>query len=124
MVVSAFARGSEAVSSIDWEDIDSILAIVMELPENARAARVYELCGDCVALRAEIESLLAAHQNAGGFLAVDTKISSGLLARASLSGRQLGSYRLLEVIGAGGMGTVYRAERTDGQFRKHVAIKV
>jgi tetratricopeptide (TPR) repeat protein len=112
------------VSSIDWRDIERILATVIEVPENDRAARIQELCGDCAELRAEVESLLAAHENAGTFLAVETKISSELSAPAFLSGRQLGSYRLLDIIGAGGMGTVYRAERTDGHFQKHVAIKV
>jgi tetratricopeptide (TPR) repeat protein len=112
------------VSSIDWREIDRILATVIELPENDRAARIQELCSDCAELRAEVESLLAAHKNAGSFLAVETKISSEASGRASLSGRQLGSYRLLDIIGAGGMGTVYRAERIDGQFQKRVAIKV
>jgi serine/threonine protein kinase len=42
----------------------------------------------------------------------------------SLTGKHLGPYQLLDVIGTGGMGTVYRAERTDGQFQKQVAIKV
>lgn len=37
--------------------------------------------------------------------------------------RQVGNYRLLEVIGYGGMGVVYRAERVDGEFEQHVALK-
>ena len=42
----------------------------------------------------------------------------------SLKWKHLGPYRLLDVIGTGVMGTVYRADRTDGQFQKRVAIKV
>ncbi len=42
----------------------------------------------------------------------------------SLAGRRLGPYRLLEVLGRGGMGVVYLAERADKQFEKQVAIKL
>ena len=38
--------------------------------------------------------------------------------------RQIGPYRLIEPIGRGGMGTVYRAKRTDGGFTQQVAVKV
>ena len=112
------------MSAVDWHDVDRILATVIDLPENDRAARLDQLCCDRLQLRAEVESLLAAHGNAGAFLEVDTKADSEPAHSAPLAGRQLGSYRLLDVVGAGGMGTVYRAERTDGQFQKQVAIKV
>src|SRR5215471_11244756 len=112
------------MSSVDWQDVERVLATIIDLPEHDRAARLDELCGDHVQLRSEVESLLAAHKNAGVFLAADTKISSSNLPNKLLTGRQFGPYRLLDVIGTGGMGTVYRAKRTDGQFQKQVAIKV
>ncbi len=112
------------MSRVDWQEVERVLATVMELPESERAARVYELCGERGELRAEVESLLAAHKNAGGFLDIETKLGSELPGSASLAGRQLGPYSLLDIIGAGGMGTVYRAQRTHGQFQKQVAIKV
>ena len=112
------------MSSVDWQDVERVLATVMDLPENDRAARLDELCGDRAQLRAEVESLLAAHKNAGAFLFADATISSTSLPNDLLTGRLLGPYRLVDVIGIGGMGTVYRAERTDGQFHKQVAIKV
>ena len=112
------------MSTVDWQDVERVLACVIELPENDRAARLDELCGDHHQLRAEVESLLAAHRNSGAFLAVETKISFQSAEMVSLTGKHLGPYQLLDVIGTGGMGTVYRAERTDGQFQKQVAIKV
>jgi len=112
------------MSGVEWPDVERVLAAVIDLPENERGVRLDELCGDRSQLRAEVESLLAAHRNAGAFLKVDTEVNSKPYSCASLTGRQLGSYRLLDVIGSGGMGTVYRAERTDGQFQKQVAIKV
>jgi len=45
-------------------------------------------------------------------------------ATPSLSGQILGSYRLLSLIGQGGMGTVWRAERCDGRFEGHAAVKL
>src|SRR5205814_2391502 len=42
----------------------------------------------------------------------------------SVSGRRLGSYRLRALLGRGGMGTVFLADRDDAQFAKQVAIKI
>ncbi|MPZ21690.1 MAG: protein kinase, partial [Luteitalea sp.] len=39
-------------------------------------------------------------------------------------GRRIGAYRLLRLLGRGGMGVVYEAERADGQFEQHVALKL
>jgi serine/threonine protein kinase len=55
-------------------------------------------------------------------------VSSTILAVAeelvSLTGTRIGPYQIVEEIGHGGMGTVYRAVRADDQYRKEVAIKV
>src|SRR5215471_8846571 len=112
------------MSEFDWQSVERVLAEVMDLPPEDRGMRVTELCGDQAELRAEVESLLAAHDRAASFLKLNTQIDSSTLSIFSLQGRQLGPYRLLEIRGVGGMGTVYRAERTDGRFQKSVAIKV
>ena len=112
------------MSGVDWQEVERVLAIVIDLPENDRARRLDDLCGDRLRLRAEVESLLAAHRDADAFLVAHTKIACTSLQPELLTGQRLGSYRLEGVIGAGGMGTVYRAERMDGQFQKQVAIKV
>jgi non-specific serine/threonine protein kinase/serine/threonine-protein kinase len=49
---------------------------------------------------------------------------NGAMFTESMLGRRLGTYKVTEVVGAGGMGTVYRGERADEQFHKQVAIKV
>lgn len=50
--------------------------------------------------------------------------AAGALRRAQLDGTVLGPYRLVREIGSGGMGAVYLAERSDGTFRKEVALKI
>jgi serine/threonine-protein kinase len=78
-------------------------------------------------MRAEVESLLAAHGGADGFL--EQTPAEALLAAAAGPaeaplGRRVGPYRLVSELGRGGMGTVYLAERADGGFEQRVALKV
>src|SRR5262249_52034204 len=64
---------------------------------------------------ATVSRLLAGHAAPNNLLATDEELALPCA---------VGAYRLLEKIGAGGMGTVYRAERADGQFEKQVAVKL
>jgi serine/threonine-protein kinase len=73
-------------------------------------------CGLDSELRAEVDALLRADSDAGDFL--DRPVSGNRV------GERLGAYRLLALIGSGGMGTVYKAERADRAFAKPVAIKL
>src|SRR5262249_2639792 len=67
-------------------------------------------------IRSEVVSLLAAHEAAGGFLSPPAEDVSPIHSR-------VGPYRLVEKLGEGGMGVVYRARRDDGEFEREVAIK-
>jgi hypothetical protein len=67
-------------------------------------------------LRRELRGLLESYEAAGNFL-------EGGKA-PTLEGRQLGPWKLGALLGMGGMGDVYRAERADGQFEMSVAVKV
>ena len=111
------------MSSVDWQDVEAVLAAVLGLPATERCARITQLCGDRQELRAEVDSLISAHERAGSFLDVNTQIDRDG-PTLSLEGKQFGPYRLLGILGVGGMGTVYLAERSDGRFEKHVAIKL
>lgn len=82
-------------------------------PEE-RAAYLAEVCGDDVALRRDVESLLA-QPGAGALTSVVTR-------PALAAGTMIGAYRIVEQIGAGGMGEVYRGH--DTKLNRDVAVKV
>jgi non-specific serine/threonine protein kinase/serine/threonine-protein kinase len=77
--------------------------------------------GEEPVVAAELESLLSAHDREGEFL---PDLSTASPPLPDLAGRTLGAYRLIRLLGSGGMGTVYLAERSDGTFSKHVAVKL
>src|SRR5215475_7110510 len=111
-----------------WRQIESLYYTALDCDAARRAAFFDEACAGDEELRREVESLLAAHEPAEGFLATPAlKIATEQIAEEqarSIVGRQLGHYRLLSQLGAGGMGEVYLAARADDQYRKQVAIKL
>ena len=91
-----------------------------------RAAFLNEVCAGDAALCEEVESLIAHEHTAEGFLATPAIEGVAEMMSAdqspSLIGQQLGTYRILSRLGAGGMGEVYRAH--DTKLARDVAIKV
>ena len=112
-----------------WRRVRQILEQALDVAPEQRSVYLEEVCAGDKALRREVEALMAADQQAGtGFLAGSAVEASTILAAAeellSLAGTRIGPYQVVEEIGHGGMGTVYRAVRADDQYRKEVAIKV
>ena len=108
------------MKSDQWKRLDEILGQALELPREDRQAFMEEACGDDKALLSEALSLLQADGEASEFLA-ESEVKE---ESASREGESVGAYQLLEVLGSGGMGTVYRARRSDGAFEKEVALKL
>jgi serine/threonine-protein kinase len=91
-------------------------AVALDIADRERF--LADECRGDSALRAEIDALIRADSDAGDFL--DQPISEP----GNRIGERLGAYRLVALLGSGGMGTVYKAERADGAFAKPVAIKL
>jgi serine/threonine protein kinase/Tol biopolymer transport system component len=104
-----------------WPDISRVFAAAAALEGPSRQAYVESACRHDPGLRAAVESLLNAHNAAGSFGAMPLFASSAAVKRLS-PGSQLGPFRIESLLGAGGMGEVYRAH--DTKLHRAVAIKV
>ena len=108
--------------SADWERVKQLFHEALDVAPDARLAFVQERAGDAQVLQ-EVMSLLQAYPAAEGFLSTPpTPRRCGRFSRASTAGDELGPFRITGLIGAGGMGEVYRA--WDTRLDRQVAIKV
>jgi serine/threonine protein kinase/TolB-like protein/Tfp pilus assembly protein PilF len=101
-----------------WVRVRKILDAALELAPDARAAFIANSCGADPDLRRDVESLLAANDDAGNSFLESPAVPRIVLA----PGAKLGSYEIVGIAGAGGMGEVYRAR--DTVLGREVAIKV
>jgi serine/threonine protein kinase len=107
-----------------WLHIESLFYAALEL-EDGREAFLDEACGGDTELRKEVESLLHSAGQTMGFLREPVlQEAQQISAGEELSGKRIGAYQLLRLIGEGGMGKVYLAARADDLYRKEVAIKM
>lgn len=107
----------------EWRQVKEVLHSVVERDADGRSAFLDEICAGNLELRRRVDALLSAHENMGEFLAQPWQ-SLSLFGESTLIGLHIGPYQLMSEIGHGGMGTVYLAERADGQYRRRVAIKL
>jgi serine/threonine protein kinase len=111
-----------------WQQVSDALDQALRLDEAARAPYLAKIAREDPDLKAEVESLLLSHGHADEkFLKIPAKemlLHGDLAPEATLLGRRLGVYQIVERIAEGGMGEVYRAFRADDQYRKQVAVKV
>lgn len=111
----------------DWQRVKELFEAAQAQPAECRARWLAAAC-DEQHICEEVESLLAAHESAGEFIerppAEEIAEAVASLAPGSLAGQRVGPWRLVNEIGHGGMGTVWRGVRADGAFEKEVAIKL
>jgi tetratricopeptide (TPR) repeat protein len=123
-------------SSSDWSRVRPLLERLLELPEREQAAYLEEACGGDASLRQRLMRMVEDERSDGAFLetpvfgapplAGDQGGGSGAGGEPThlAPGVVLGPWKLVEPLGAGGMGTVWLAERADQQFEKRVALKL
>src|SRR5216684_7253666 len=109
-----------------WQKIEELYHSARVKEESQRVAFLNEACAGDEALRREVESLLAEEKREAGFMESPAlEIAAKKIAQdqtRSLLGQRLGSYQVLSLLGAGGMGEVYQAH--DTKLQRDVAIKV
>jgi serine/threonine protein kinase/tetratricopeptide (TPR) repeat protein len=116
----------------EWQRIKAIACGALAEPESQRAAYVSSHCGDDETLRGEVESLVHSASKAAHLFESPTVVMAGAAAAletlsqfdTSRIGERVGPYRIVRLLGAGGMGSAYLAERADEAFEKRVAIKL
>src|SRR5499427_4496646 len=113
-----------------WSRVKEVFQSALECRPEERAAYLDRACAADRALRSEVDSMLRAHVNAtaasfAGQPAIDALAAAHIAAPPSVViGQQLGHYRIEDVVGAGGMGIVYRARDMRPKLDRIVAIKV
>lgn len=110
-----------------WAKLQEAFHQVVDSPAAERTSVLARVCGSDIELRREVEELLAVDAGSeerlkkaiGGAV---TEVVHGQHDR--LIGTVIGAYKITGVLGYGGMGTVYHAERADSHFQQRVAIKL
>jgi serine/threonine protein kinase/Tfp pilus assembly protein PilF len=104
---------------VDQDKVMSIVASALAIADESQRRRLLETaCGDDSRLRAEVEQLLEVQPQAEQLFARGQQEMQDLRPRL-----QIGPYRLLEAVGEGGMGTVWRCEQLE-PIRRAVAMKI
>jgi len=119
------------VPNSTWQRAKQVFQDALDKTGEERAQFVAAACAGDDALRAEVEKLLAAHGEAGGFLDQPTAQAGAAAAAAVMAagrldegpGTRIGPYKLLQQIGEGGFGVVYMAEQ-ETPIRRRVALKI
>src|SRR3984957_16680313 len=111
-----------------WQQIKVVLATAFDMPTAERSDYLDNSCAGDESLRENVEKLLANDKPTRDFLNPGSLAATAAMILPDEGnfwlGRRVGPYKIIQQIGAGGMGEVYRAVRADHQYEKEVALKL
>ncbi|MBX7169598.1 MAG: serine/threonine protein kinase [Pyrinomonadaceae bacterium] len=112
-----------------WAKISEIVENALKKDKVERSNYLTQVCGEDTGLREEIESLLSFENIDQTDVFEKNQLNALIFGDESklpnnFIGKQIGKYKLIKLIGEGGMGAVFLAERTDGEFEQQVAVKL
>jgi eukaryotic-like serine/threonine-protein kinase len=122
-------QGTAPLKVDRFAQVRALFDEVIDLPADARAARLHELCADD-GIREDVLVLIArdnTHDNDRATVAYAANLQA-MLGKATVpvlnAGDTIGVWKVTAAIGEGGMGSVYAVERSDGQFAQKAALKL
>ncbi|MGE0884915.1 MAG: protein kinase [Blastocatellales bacterium] len=109
-----------------WRKIEEVFQTVVEQPQDQRQLMLTQYCEGDTELRREVEALLAENETDDFLRAPISDVAKSLPASPEdgFIGQKIGSYHVVKLLGQGGMGAVYLAERADEEYYRQVALKI
>lgn len=109
-----------------WRKVKALFKAALALPSESRLSFLRGECGDDTALMNEVTALLHSESSDQDIAAIVRDAAQDTVAAQAIANvdQRVGNYKLIELVGSGGMGNVYLAERVDDRFDHRVAIKL
>jgi eukaryotic-like serine/threonine-protein kinase len=110
----------------EWQKLKRIFNEALKMDKSDRKGYVEKVCGKDRHLRKDVLSLLNAHEIPGKLDYRPDQLLNSVFSEKmpeNKKGKQIGPYKITDELGHGGMGSVFLAERADGQFKQRVALK-
>lgn len=118
----------------EWQEVEAIVDKALALNDAQQRAFINQSCEDNKELKSRVITLLQSIEKSEGYLEDSSSDLSSYFRdlpsdisfneESPLIGQKIGAYRITQLIGYGGMGSVFKAERADGSFDHTVALKI